>query len=203
MAAIAVNATQASSKWNLIYSDKFDANKNNWLSGPSDDSYAKVDYSIADGKYTWAANSHQDFIGWVRISTKIYSNVYLTVQIAQHTDSDSANMDSGLIFREDPNGNFYYFAITGDQNYFLARYYDKEWTDLVPANTSSAISAAGPNRLTVIAEDDHFSLFINDQFVADTSDDKITKGTNALAIELTPTDVRAVYDFDNLEVRVK
>jgi hypothetical protein len=60
-----------------------------------------------------------------------------------------------------------------------------------------------PNRLTVIAEGNHFLLFINDQFVNEAYDDQIAKGSNALAVELSPADSHVTYQFDNIEVRTK
>ncbi len=194
-------ATQIASKWRVVFSESFDSNKNKWPTGPSDDSYANITHTVENGAYTWDITAHQDFIGWNRINKTTYTDFSFSAQVQQNIESGSSDM--GLIFREDANGNFYYFGITNDQHYLLAAYHNKQWSDLIDWTSSSALSTDGPNRLTVIAQGNHFILFINDQFVNETYDDQIKKGVNAIAVELSPADAHVVYQFDNIEVRTK
>ena len=198
--AIASTATQIADQWRVVYSDTFDSNKNSWPTGPSDDSYASITHTLENGIYTWDVTPHQDFIGWNRISKKTYTDFSFGADVQQ--TSDTSGSDMGLIFREDPNGNFYYFGITSDGQYLLALYADKEWSDLIEWSESSALLADGLNRLTVIAQGNHILLFANGQFINEAYDDRISKGVNAIAVELSQ-DSHAIFTFDNIEVRTK
>jgi heme/copper-type cytochrome/quinol oxidase subunit 2 len=201
VAAIQSTATQIAGKWRVVFSDKFDSKKNGWPTGPSDDSYANITHTIADSVYTWDVTSHQDFIGWNRINKQTYTDFSFSADVKQTVDTGSS--DAGLVFREDPNGNFYYFGVTNDQQYLLAVYYNGEWTNLVDWTESEVLQKDQPNRLTVITQGSHFVIFINGQYVNEASDDKIKKGLNGLAVELSPENSHAVYEFDNVEVHTK
>lgn len=201
MAVIQSTATQIAANWNVTFSEPFDSNKNKWPTGPSDDSYANITHTLDNGAYTWDVTAHQDFIGWNRINKKVYTDFSFSAQVQQTIES--GNSDMGLIFREDANGNLYYFGITNDQQYLLALYKDKQWSNLIDWSSSDVLLTDQPNRLTVIAEGNHFLLFINDQFVNEAYDDQIAKGGNALAVELSPADSHVTYQFDNIEVRTK
>ncbi len=194
-------ATQIAGNWKVVFSEPFDSNKNKWPTGPSDDSYANISHTLEKGIYTWDVTAHQDFIGWNRINKKTYSDFSFSAQVQQTIESGSSDM--GLIFREDTEGNFYYFGVTNDQQYLLALYKDKQWSNLIDWSSSSALLTDEPNRLTVIAQGNHLLLFINDQFVNEAYDDQIQKGANALAVELSPANSHTVYQFDNIEVRTK
>lgn len=201
VAAIQSTSTQIAGKWRVVFADKFDSNKNHWEVGPSDDQYASITHTVANGVYTWDVTSHQDFIGWNRINKTTYTDFSFSADVKQTVESGSS--DAGLVFREDPNGNFYYFGVTNDQQYLLAVYNKGEWSNLVDWTQSDALLIDQPNRLTVIAQGNHFVLYINGQYVNEASDDKIKKGLNGLAVELSPENSHAVYEFDNLEVRIK
>jgi hypothetical protein len=194
-------ATEVASNWKVAFSEPFDSNKNKWPTGPSDDSYANITHTLENGTYTWDVTAHQDFIGWNRINKKTYADFSFSAQVQQTIES--GNSDMGLILREDSDGNFYYFGITNDQQYLLALYKDKQWSNLIDWTSSSALSTDQPNQLTVIAQGNHFLLFINNQFVNEAYDDQVQQGANAIAVELSPADARVVYQFDSIEVRTK
>jgi hypothetical protein len=53
----------------------------------------------------------------------------------------------------------------------------------------------------VLAQDDQFTFFINDQEVAQLSDGSLPQGRVGLAIDHFEEDVTASWEFDNFEVR--
>lgn len=196
--AIQTSIVNAGSQWDILLSDTFNANENNWEIGLGESERAKINRVIQNGKYQWDATSIKGFIAWIDADTKSLDNFSLTVDV-QQTDG-SLSSDYGLIFREDANNNFYYFGIDND-SFHLSVSYNDEWIDVIDWTTSSAIRSDGPNRLTVIAEGSHFIFLINDQYVADVTDDHIARGTVALAITLHTVDQQAVFEFDNFELR--
>jgi hypothetical protein len=193
-------ATKAASEWQEVYLETFDNNDKGWFVDTQDDEYSKITFEVKDGKYRWNALAHQGFIYWVPLGTKSVEDFYLSVEVmlGDHTTSN----DYGIVFRQDFSGNFYYFGIDSDQRYSLYKFYKAEWTALIDRTLTSAIERDQPNRLAVIAEGDHIMLFINDQFIADEYDDQLKRGTAALAIEIFEPDQQAIFEFDNIQLRV-
>jgi len=194
--AIQTTIANAGSQWNILFSDVFDTNKNQWAT-KTDDEYATIVREVKNGKYKWDATAKKGFIEWITINTRSVSNFFLTVE-AQRIDGSSS--DYGLIFRNDTKDNFYYFAIA-DEGFFVSLNYNDEWKDVIDWTQSSAIVPEAPNRMTIIAESSHFIFLINDQYVADVTDEHILKGTTALAIQVYEADLKANFEFDNLELR--
>jgi hypothetical protein len=50
-------ATHVSIEWRDYFSATFDDNEENWYIGEDDDAYAKIIYTVKDGKYTWDATA--------------------------------------------------------------------------------------------------------------------------------------------------
>ena len=124
--AFQATATEVSSNWKVALSDTFDSNKNKWVTETSDDDYAKIIFKIEDGKYRWDATAHKGFVQWVRVYNVNLSDFYFTAE-GQNVNETSSG-DYGLVFREDKNGNLYYFGIT-DDSYFVSLSYNNEWTE--------------------------------------------------------------------------
>lgn len=191
-------ATNAAGVWRSVLVDTFDSNKNKWLNEEADDEFAHVNYQVIDGKYIWDVTAHQSFIGWVRAKPKNISDFYVSFEASQTSGPNTA--DYGILFREDDDGNFYYFGINNHGAYILYGYFG-EWNTLIDWTPTDLLKAKGPNRITVIGEGSQFSFFINDQYLASFTDDHISKGSIALAIELSQENDQAVFEFDNLELR--
>ncbi len=199
--AFEATASHAASEWQEIFSETFDNNSHRWDEYTIDTGYAKSKSKVEDSKYRWEAVAQKGFIDWVPFPIKSLDDFFLSLEVSlgDHTGSN----DYGIIFRRDAQGNFYYFAIDSDHMYSLFKYYAGGWTALIDRTPSSVIKKEEPNRLTIIAEGDHFILFINDHFVAGKHDDWIEKGTVALAIEIFEPDQEATFEFDNIVLRTK
>ena len=197
-AAVQGTATQAASTWRVVMTDPFDSNKNKWLNEASDDEFANVNYQVVDGVYRWNVTTHKSFIGWVRAGKKTYSDFSVSVDVRQVSGAENA--DYGLVFREDTDGNFYYFAIKNSGQYSLYEYVG-QWNTLIDWTDSDLIKAGESNRITVIAQGAEFTFFLNDQYLTSISDEHISKGSIALAIEMAQENDEAVFEFDNFELR--
>jgi hypothetical protein len=197
--AFQLTATQAAGQWPEIFSEPFDNNNNHWPVEAQDDEYSKTTFEVKDGRYRLNSLSHKGFIYWVPIASRDLEDFSLTIEVELVEYASST--DAGIIFRWDGGGNLYYFAIDSDNKYSLYKLQDDEWSALIDPTQTSLVKKDGMNRLTVIAQGDHFILFINDQFVADKEDDSIKKGTTAIAIEVFQPDETAIFDFDNLVMR--
>jgi len=191
-------AEDAANNWELVLEDTFDNNDNLWLAESSDDEYALINYEIVDGKYRWDATAHKSFIGWARSSTDPLTDFYLSVEITQVDAPGSA--DYGVLFREDEDSNFYYFAIS-EQGLYAFYIYFEGWDTLIDWTDTTLILPGASNRITVIGEGSHFTFFINDQYLTEFTDNKISEGLISLAIELSDEGDQAIFEFDNFELR--
>jgi hypothetical protein len=191
-------AENALSSWKIIRTDTFDSNKNNWLVEESEDEYGITNYEIVAGKYRWDSTAHKSFIGWVRADRKALTDFYLSVDIQQMEGPDTA--DYGVIFREDDNSNFYYFGISDNGQYVLYLFFE-EWDTLINWTETDLIKPGEINRLTVVGEVSHFTFFINDHYLTEITDSTIPSGSTALVIEMADENDRAIFEFDNFELR--
>lgn len=191
-------ANNAANNWEAILTDTFDSNDNNWLVESSDDEYALITYEVIDGKYRWETTANQSFIGWVRAGRESLTDFYLSVEV-QQIDAP-ATADYGVLFREDENSNFYYFAISDAGEYALYLFFE-EWDTLIDWAQTDLINSGEANRIIVIGEGAHFTFFINDHYLIEIDDNKIPQGSTALAIELSNEDDQGVFEFDNFELR--
>jgi len=194
--AIQTTIAHADRHWNILISDGFNSNKNNWELN-NEDGYAKITRTIT-GVYRWKATSKKGFHYYVTADTKSVGDFLLEVE-AQKTEGTRSS-DYGLIFREDTRGNFYYFGIN-DDSFFVSLNYNNKWIYIIDWISSSAITPTTPNRLTVTANGSHFTFLINDQLVANATDTRIPRGTTGLAIQIHQSDRQATFEFDNFELR--
>jgi len=188
----------ALSEWDIIHTDSFDSNEYNWLIDTSDDEYARTTYEIANGKYRWDTTAHKSFISWVRAGETPLNSFYLSVDIQQLEGPDSG--DYGVIFREDSDSNFYYFAVN-DTGHYALYLHSSEWSTLVDWADTDLVQQGEINHITVIGEDSHFTFLINEQYVMEFDDDTIPEGSTALAVELSNPDDHAIFEFDNFDLR--
>lgn len=191
-------AENAANNWEIVMSDTFDTNDNDWLTESSDDEYSATTYEVVDGKYRWETTAHQSFIGWVRSDFEPITDFYVNVEIKQVDGLDTA--DYGILFREDEDSNFYYFAVSELRSYALYIYFEG-WATLIDWTETDLIIPDESNRITIIGEGPRFTFFINDQFLAEFTNDQIPEGTVALAVELSEEGDQAVFEFDNFELR--
>ena len=189
----------AASNWDIVIKDTFDDNENGWITETDDDDYALMTYEITEGKYRWDATAHQSFIGWIWPDMEPMTNFYLSVETQKVEGPDTA--DYGVLLREDEDSNFYYFGIRDSGSYALYIFFEK-WETLIAWTETDLIKPNEVNRITVLAEGSHFTFFINDQYLTEYSDDRISEGHAALAVELSNEGDQAVFEFDNFEVRV-
>lgn len=194
-------AVHAADAWTSIVAESFDSNSHKWYVGEEDDKYALKSYEVRDGKYIWEATAHQGFVQRLEANVLGIKDFYFSVEIAQ--PELLANVDYGFYFREDNDNNHYYFGINNDGEFSLWLYNDAEWTQLIEDGTSTAFARGGANKVSMIAEGDHFIFFVNDVYAAEFFDSTLASGTTGMAIEISEPGLHATFEFDNLIVNVK
>jgi len=94
-----------------------------------------------------------------------------------------ASSEYGLVFRL-TDQDFYFFAISSNGYYSLARSDDGEWSDLVPWTESNLIAtgAGAANLLAVLAEGPVITLIVNGEALTQVEDDTYSVGEVGLAV---------------------
>jgi hypothetical protein len=197
--AYEATAVYAAYQWKAILTDTFDTNQHDWYVDTDDDEYAQIIYQVKDGKYIWDATAHQGFVQRMRVNPVSFGDFYFALDATQPSSTTAA--DYGIIFREDTSNNYYYFSINNKGEYNLWLYYQAEWTALIENTGSESILPREANKLAVLAEGDHFILFINDQYVTEIQDATLPKGRVGMGAEISEPDLNVIFEFDNLELR--
>jgi len=201
--ASAVNAIDdllvTASNWPVVFGDTFDSNANDWATGDYSDERLTGSREIIDGKYHWEADALDGVIWWSVPDVASVSDFYLAVN-AQRV-SGVTDGQYGVIFRRADRDNYGLFKIEDSQYYKFSVRSEGEWDTVIDWTETSAIRPVGVNRLAVIGEGSNFSFYINDEFVGEIDEGRLSSGTMGLAIELLDAKDAAVFEFDDLEVR--
>jgi hypothetical protein len=192
-------ASGVASNWPIVLYEDFSANTYNWPVGEYSDERVTGSRTLADGKYTWEATALEGVVWWSIPNMEPLSDLYLSVEVQMIEGSEE--IEYGVIFRRVDRDNYYVFRIQGDREYQLRMRYAGEWETLIEWTESTAIGAGQANRLTVIAEGSHFSLYINDQLVDEYDDSRLDSGEAGLLIGLDKAGDKAFFEFDDFEVR--
>ncbi|HSH03112.1 MAG TPA: hypothetical protein VLL52_11385 [Anaerolineae bacterium] len=118
--------------------------------------------------------------------------------------SDANGSAYGLICRANPdnNGDGYYFLISDDRYFTIAKAQGEEITPLKPWEYAATINNDPlTNTLKAVCIDDYLALYINDQFVMEATDETFTEGFTGLAGAPNPeNNGRLHVTFDNLTI---
>ncbi|RPJ07394.1 MAG: tetratricopeptide repeat protein [Spirochaetaceae bacterium] len=89
---------------------------------------------------------------------------------------------SGLIFRYNNNENFYYFLLSNHGMFRFDVLFNNHPMKIIEW-TSTPHIVAGSNNIRIIGRGSHFSFYINDEWVAEISDETLASGKVGLAAQ--------------------
>ena len=192
--------SKSPSSWPVVFSDKFTSDVHRWSVGKKNDDLVTGEWQITEGKYRWEAEASKGMVVWPTVpNNEPVSDFYLNVEAGQVSgDKDNSY---GIAFRHNSQG-YYLFRIRDDQQFGFSILDEGEWTTLIEWTETSAIRPGEANRLTVIADGSQFTFFINDEFVGEAENSRFNEGGTGLAIGLDSAGSKAVFEFDNFELRV-
>jgi hypothetical protein len=189
----------AASDWPVVLSDPFDPNVNDWPVGDYSDERVTGNRLVTGGTYRWQAEALDGVIWWSIPDIASVSDFYLTAEARRVNGVEDGQY--GVILRRADRDNYGLFKIEDSQYFKFSVRYEGEWETVVDWTEAPAIRPGEVNRLTVIAEGSHFTFYINDEYVGEADDDRLTRGQSGLAIELLDAGDAATFEFDNFEVR--
>ena len=160
-----------------------------------------VHFRIENGVYRATAPHVGGWIWALDIDGLPHTDVVIEVETTQL--SNLANNGYGVMCRADinNNGDGYYFLISGDRYYAIARGNGENVVALVEGTApSSAIRREpAPNTIRAVCVGDYLALYVNDAFMAETRDSLFSWGLVGLAVtafEAGEVDI----SFDNFNV---
>lgn len=121
-----------------------------------------------------------------RLGTSVYprtvGDFYLEVDVEHITGPLDA--ETGIVFREVDENNFYFYAISHDGYYSLWRKRNNEWETLVEWASSDALESGDGayNTLAVLAEGESISILANETLLAEVTDSAFSEGTLGLVV---------------------
>lgn len=190
-------------KWNGVFMDTFDQNSYDWPSGAKTGERADITWTIADGIYKWDALAKEGFVWWVYPEMEEYGDFYYAVDLSILQGPSEA--EQGLVYRMKKNGeeySYYLYEISNNQQYSVWYRDANGWEEIIPWTSSDLIRNNGTNRLALIAQGSRMVFFINDQFLAEVADDKLSSGKLGLSVGLDENGQSGLWQFDNLEIRL-
>lgn len=156
-----------------------------------------VNFRIVDGVYR--AEAWDEGFVWV-LNSQSHSDVVIQVDTQQTSTFD--NNAYGVMCRAAPtnNGDGYYFLISGDGQYTIRRGATDAIDAIVGWTPSAAIQqGAAINRVRAVCIGDYLALYVNNQFVGETRDDRYQRGFAGLAAGVV-ADGDISVDFDALRI---
>ena len=186
--------------WNLQLSESFDDNKNGWDLTPYNDEVANNFFEITKGKFRWTDAAKQGHLVYSYLPLKTQPKQFFLTVEAEELEHKYG--EYGFIWQSASSvSQYYYFGITPpSKEYFFYMWHRKEWNEMVPYTSYSGIKSDSANELTLIVIDSDFYFYINDEFVAQSSDNTLKNGRIALVVGLSE-DQSTFFEFDNLELR--
>ena len=193
---------QAAQAWPLVLRDSFDTNDTGWWTGNYTDTLENSSRGVANGTYVWRMEILQDGVfHWHTPPIDPISDFYLTVKVRQ-SEGVEHNGIYGVVLRRQGE-TFYAFRVNDDQSFRFSLRHEGNWEDLIERTESSSVRPRQVNQLTVIANGSHFSLYINDHFVGDVTDKRLSRGNVGLIVELVNAGDESVFEFDDFELHRK
>lgn len=166
-----------SAQWTTVFEETFNSNTNvnGWDMGEDSTAEIESDLEIKDGKYVWGVTSKNKVTGILSPMTlSTVSDFRLSADVK--LTSGTYKPVYGVVFRENPNGDGYFFGIYGE-TFLIDKYCSGSTTRFAESQKTQAIRPQETNRLTVIAKDSFLVFLINDQFVFEVVDEGIDQGT--------------------------
>jgi hypothetical protein len=198
----ALELLETARAWPVLVADTFDTDDGRWATGDLSTDGVARSRRIVDGTYRWSIEAAQDdYMMWTPLPDPL-SDFYLTVETKLLSGPEN-EVRYGVIFRREGN-DLYTFRIEDGPNFRVRLRYEDEWTDLIDCTRVSGIRPGEANRLTVIAEGSRFYFFIDDRYMGEVDDDRLSRGNVGLVVYANRNaGNEAIVEFDNFEVRSK
>lgn len=193
--------------WTLVVKDAFADNRHQWLQSEYEDDWGSVSRTVVDSAYRWEVNASQAVSRWCTPDNinpdradrrESVRDFYVSVAAQRLSGPPSAAY--GLLLRLTEEGSYYLFNVRDDGYFQFNLWSGVAWEPIIDWTQTTLVSSGEVNHLTVLAREDTFEFYINDEFVAQAEDDQVEEGEIGLSISTAATDGQAVFIFDDYEL---
>ena len=135
------------------------------------------------------------------VAGQSFSDIAIEVEATQVEAPENNNNGFGVMCRVQENDDGYLLRISGDGYYAIHRILEGGFEALMDWETSPAINQGNVvNELRVVCDGSTFSLFVNDELLAEATDTTFTQGDIGLAATTFEEEQQTEIRFDNLTV---
>jgi len=152
--------------WIAVLSEGFERSAHGWSMGRDTNARATVRRDI-DEVYRWNVEAREPVHWYVLPDVYTVSDLYLTVEARRV--QGPADAAYGVVLRLADEGNYYAFLVSEVYGFKIVRKRDASWVTIKDWTPTTALRSNETNRLTVVAEQDVFHLYVNDEAVLDVS----------------------------------
>jgi len=148
----------------LLFFDDFESSENEvWDLGE----YNELDFSIVDGWLTYAFKM-PSYVSWDVTGMIDQQNVLMEAYFAN--DAEATENLQGFVCRYQDSENFYFITFGNDSYILIGKYFNGERIVLTEGYDESGIIQADFNLAQVTCQNERFSLFVNNEVVAEVED---------------------------------
>ena len=176
----------------LSYEDDFSDPSSGW-----DDAFDRNTVKQYGNNKYYVEVTTSNLVAW-GLANRDVGDFRLQVDATQ--ESGPNNNGYGVLFGFRDRDNYYRFDISGEGFFLLSKFYEGEWTTLVPWTASSAINVGQTtNTLMVEAIGDRIRIFANGVDLAEAQDDSLAHGNFGFFAN-TFSDPNLIVSFDNIKL---
>lgn len=195
---------QEALNWEIAFEDDFSDDSKGWFVGELADDLSTQNRKITGGQYLWTIEYTEDMDeDWITfgIVPAFFSVSDFSVSLTAKLEGGYPDTAYGLAFRQSTRGS-YLFTIRNN-SYQLAVYDYEDTTAIIDWTPSDLIIPGMMNKLTVLANGDNITLFINDEIVADITDTTLPNGRVMLAFDFSVPGEFATLAFDAIQLKTR
>jgi hypothetical protein len=184
----------------FLYTQDFSKPPTDWDLIQYKNENLEVNFSVANGVFSWDIKAVQDSSIMKTADPVIFlpqDSFLLTV--AAKIQSQATQASSGIMFRIQDLENFYYAKLSASGEVSAYALENNKWIKLAGPIKSDHFLSGKLNRLTVVDNQGHYELQVNDYPVVNFADDRFKAGSAGLIAELN-AGMKETFQFDDFWV---
>lgn len=190
---------ESARSWTIVLVDDFGQEQGTWPTGPDEDTLGDIDWRIQDGRYLWQASAVSGFVWWTLPEAELVQDFYLAVDVEHLEVPEDA--EAGLVFRSNGESDYYNLSLNNLGDFSFYMHSQDGWQEMIGWTPSGYILPGEVNRLEVIAVGSRMLIYVNNHFLVEVQDDRLTEGEAGLIIGLSNAGDQGSWAFDNFELR--
>jgi predicted small lipoprotein YifL len=186
----------------LMYCEDFENPDETLMAvGEYDSKYLDMKSDLYNGLYTIRMEVKRGADAWSVLPVHNARDFVIQVDGRLASHSGHPYHKWGIMLKKDPEDDlYYYFAIDNNSLYYFMMVRGEKLTNLINGRKSEEINPLDEfNTLTVVADGDTYSLYINGKFQEDFKDNRIQSGDLGLYFKVSENTILD-WEFDNLVV---